>query len=243
MVSVVMVWQLRCSFPTSAEISQESATHFVVERKSLSLPAELTSSPVTNGHAEPDSVAESRHDAWATLYDQYSVRVWRHVARLIGSDREAVADAVQETFLGAARNFDQFDPDRGTTWAWLAGIAHRQAALHWRHVARCRIEWSGTAVEDTSTEPSANSNLETAETASMVRQVLAELPSDSAAILAGKYCDGFSVAELVEQLGGTTEGIRSKLARARRDFKQRYEKVSGRVTSTEPLKELDAEKT
>lgn len=160
-----------------------------------------------------------------------------------------MADAVQETFLGAARNFEQFDSDRGTVWAWLTGIAHRQAALHWRQVARNRIDPSGPSVEDTSNEYSANSFRETespldvAETASIVRRVLAELPVDSAAILAAKYCDGSSVAELVKQFGGTTEGIRSKLARARRDFKQRYERASGEGTSQKPLKQLDNERT
>jgi RNA polymerase sigma-70 factor, ECF subfamily len=198
---------------------------------------------VTNGPTEPQFVAESRRDAWATLYTQYSVRVWRYVARIIGADSDAVADAVQETFLAAARNFEQFDPERGSTWAWLTGIAHRQAALHWRRVGRDRIDPAGPSVEAASTEDSTTSPLEQAESVNIVRRVLAELPSDSAAVLAGKYCDGNSVAELVEQFGGTTEGVRSKLARARRDFKNRYEKACGNVTSQEPLKTLDPEPT
>jgi RNA polymerase sigma-70 factor (ECF subfamily) len=169
--------------------------------------------------------------------------VWLYVARIIGADADAVADAVQETFLAAARNFEQFDPKRGSKWAWLTGIAHRQAALHWRRVGRDRIDQAGPSVAEASTEDSTSSPLEQAETANIVRRVLAELASDSAAVLTGKYCDGYSVTELVEQFGGTTEGVRSKLARARRDFKHRYEKASGDVTSREPLNELDAKQT
>lgn len=198
---------------------------------------------MTNGPSEPNCIAELRRDAWATLYDQYSVRVWRYVARIIGADSDAVADAVQETFLAAARNFEQFDPERGSKWAWLTGIAHRQAALHWRRVGRDRIDPAAPSVAEASTEDSTTSPLEQAESVHLVRRVLAELPSDSAAVLAGKYCDGYSVAELVEQFGGTTEGVRSKLARARRDFKNRYEKASGDVTSQEPLRKLDPEPT
>jgi RNA polymerase sigma factor (sigma-70 family) len=153
---------------------------------------------VTNGPAEPDRVAESRRDAWATLCDLYRVRVWRYVARIIGADADAVADAVQETFLAAARNYGQFDPQRGSTWAWLTGIAHRQAALHWRRIGRDRIHQAGPSIEKASTEEastddSTTSPLELAETVNIVRRVLAELPPDSAAVLMGKYCDGCSV--------------------------------------------------
>ncbi|MBC8289107.1 MAG: sigma-70 family RNA polymerase sigma factor [Planctomycetes bacterium] len=186
----------------------------------------MINATVTNATTEPESVAERTRDAWASLYDQYSTRVWRYVARLIGSDSSAVADAVQETFLAAARNFEQFDESRGTHWAWLTGIAHRQAALHWRRTHRERSRDANTVKEATSREAT-TAPLEQAETVAVVRRVLAELPSDSAALLTGKYCEGFSVAELVEQLGGTTEGVRSKLARARRDFRARYEKAGG----------------
>lgn len=175
----------------------------------------------------PESVADSRHENWAALYDRYSVGVWRYVASIIGPDADAVGDAVQETFLAAARAFDQFDPERGTAWSWLTGIAHREVAQHWRRVNRQRIDSSSTPVEEASAEGDASSALERMESAEVVRRVLAELPSSSAAILAGKYCDDLSVAELVELFGGTTEGVRSKLARARRDFKQRFERDYG----------------
>jgi len=51
---------------------------------------------------EPDQLAVIRglqtgcRDAWARLYDGYSVDVWRYVARLLGGDTANVADVVQE---------------------------------------------------------------------------------------------------------------------------------------------------
>ncbi len=161
------------------------------------------------------------------LYDKYSERVWRYVVKVIGSDSDAVGDAVQETFLAAAKAFHQFDPERGTHWAWLTGIAHRQVALYWRRLGRDRIDHLGTPVEEATAGGSVSAELEQVETTEAVRRVLAEMPSDSAALLQGKYCDAQSVAQLVKQFGGTTEGIRSKLARARRDFKSQYQKASG----------------
>lgn len=182
---------------------------------------------MTHSLVDSKSVAETRCDDWRTLFEEYSVDVWRYVANIIGSDGEAVGDAVQETFMSAARAFDQFDPARGTARSWLIGIAHREVAKHWRRVARHRINSSGPPVEEASASDDANAWLEQAETVELVCRVLSELPADSAAILTGKYCEEFTVAELVQQYGGTVEGVRSKLARARRDFKTKYETASG----------------
>lgn len=106
--------------------------------------------------------------------------------------------------------------------------------MHWRRVTRNHTE---PEVEKTSSADATTAPLESAETAAIVRRVLAELPADSAALLTGKYCEGFTIVELREQLGGSTEGVRSKLARARRDFRMRYEKAGGTATA-DSLKEI-----
>lgn len=183
---------------------------------------------MTQAPTELKPVTESTRDVWTSLYERYSTRVWRFAARLIGSDSSAVADVVQETFLAAARNFEQFDESRGTHWSWLVGIAHRQVALHWRRVVRNR---AAPVDEEASSADATTAPLESAETAEIVRRVLAELPADTAALLTGKYCEGFTIVELREQLGGSTEGVRSKLARARREFRMRYEKAGGTATA------------
>ena len=48
--------------------------------------------------------------------------------------------------------------------------------------------------------------------------------AESAALLTGKYLDGLSIQQLVQTMGGTRESVRSRLARARRDFAARYER-------------------
>jgi RNA polymerase sigma-70 factor (ECF subfamily) len=159
------------------------------------------------------------------LYDQYSVRVWRYVARMLGSNTEAVGDAVQETFLAAARSAHRFDPDKGTHWSWLAGIAHHQVAVYWRRVATRRIDPAEPRFEDSPGGGAVpEDRLQQQETIELVRRVLAELPGEYASILEAKYTDGQTVAELVELFGGTTESVRSKLARARREFRRRFER-------------------
>jgi RNA polymerase sigma-70 factor (ECF subfamily) len=68
--------------------------------------------------------------------------------------------------------------------------------------------------------------LEQRELAESVRRVLARLPSDYALLLTAKYVDGLSMAEIQRQHGGTLEALRSRLARARREFEAMFERVT-----------------
>ena len=171
-------------------------------------------------------------EAWGALCETYSERLWKYVARLLGSNRDAVADAVQETFLAAARSASKFDPERGTVWAWLTGIAHNQVALHWRKTATRRIDPAEPYFDDSpGGGASPEANLLTDDSVEQVRQILSGLPADYASFLVAKYNDELSADEMVERFGGTVEGVRSRLARARREFKRRYEVAT--VSETE----------
>lgn len=163
--------------------------------------------------------------AWALLFEHNSDRVWRYVARLVGRDAAAVADIVQETFLAAARSARSFDGTRGTIVQWLLGIAHRQAAQHRR---RRGVVSDGLPMEQHATAALGDpvALLEQRETAEAVRQALAELSAEYAVLLVGKYLDDQTVDELVQEHGGTTEAIRSKLARARREFRSVYDRLT-----------------
>jgi RNA polymerase sigma-70 factor (ECF subfamily) len=175
--------------------------------------------------------------AWARLYDGYSLDVWRYVSRLVGSDSAAVADIVQETFLAAARSAHGFDPGRGTLWTWVIGIAHRQVAIYWRADERATrwrklVESGGLDARRWLDEETSQVLVaERRETAEMVRGVLAELSVEYSLLLAGKYIDQLSLEQLAEQLASTTEAVKSKLARARREFRRQFERRVGADTT------------
>ena len=193
---------------------------------------------------EPDQLAVIRglrdgsRDAWTALYDGYSADVWRYVGRLVGGQSSEVADVVQETFLAAAHAARQFDASRGSLWSWLAGIAHHQSAAHWRQSGKTerlrllaesgaielRQWWEGTA--------SADDVWEQRELAELVRGVLSELPADYAALLTAKYLDEQSLDDMARRFGGSVEAIKSKLARARREFREKFESLTREPTPT-----------
>ncbi len=165
-------------------------------------------------------------ESWAALYDGYSVDVWRYVARLVGPNVPDVADVVQETFLAAARSARQFDPLRGSLWSWLTGIAHHNVSLYWKQISKAArlqalAETHRIALQHWFDEAtSAELPFEQSELAEMVRRVLAELPPDYAALLTAKYLEERSLDDLSREGGQTVEALKSKLARARREFRR-----------------------
>ena len=179
---------------------------------------------------------DGSREAWTALYLGYSADVWRYVGRLVGNHGNDVGDVVQETFLAAARAAQQFDSSRGSLWSWLAGIAHHQAAVYWRHAAkpgRLRALVEAGAVElrhwwDGS--ESAEGLLEKRELTDLVRGVLSDLSADYATLLTAKYLDEQSLDDLARQLGSSVEAIKSKLARARREFRAKFESLTREST-------------
>jgi RNA polymerase sigma-70 factor (ECF subfamily) len=175
-------------------------------------------------------------EAWTALYQAHYDSVWRAVARLLGPDSADVADVVQETFLAAARSARTYDPARGSLRLWLLGIARNHAGTCLRSRRRNeRIgpggdlftsvaeQLAGWLASRESTPPEA---LVTAESAAVVRAVLAELPESYGNLLVARYCDGASVEEIAAFEKSTPTAIRSKLARARRAFREVFESWS-----------------
>ena len=175
--------------------------------------------------------------AWAALYEAYNVAIWRYVARLMGADAAGVADVTQDVFIAAAKSAVRFDPERGTLWGWLAGISHRQVSLHYRQAERTHrwrklAEVGAVEIRDWLEQTEAPSQpWERRELSELIRGVLAELPPDYATLLTGKYLDDLSLEDLHRQLGGSIEAVKSKLARARREFRVTFEKLVGTDTT------------
>ena len=179
---------------------------------------------------------DGSREAWNTLYDAYCADVWRYVGRLVGAQPADIADVVQETFLAAARSARQFDSSRGTLWSWLAGIAHHQAAAYWRQIgkqSRLRALAEAGAIDlrqwlDGSESP--DGACERRELIDLVRGVLSELPAEYAVLLTAKYIDEQSLDELARRFGSSVEAVKSKLARARREFRAKFELLTREST-------------
>lgn len=176
---------------------------------------------------------EGDREAWAALYEHYSIAVWRLTAGRVGPDAAGVADIVQEVFLAAAKSARGFDSEQGTLWSWLTGIVHRQVSSYWRKAERAD-RWRALAesgrIDAVRWFESSESPLEIEEQreeADLVRRVLAELSADYALLLTSKYLNELSLEEMAIQFESSVEATKSKLARARREFRAAFEILVG----------------
>jgi RNA polymerase sigma-70 factor, ECF subfamily len=69
---------------------------------------------------------------FSALYERYKNRVFGFLVRMTG-DREIAEDLLQDTFLAAMRNAQQFDRERNFL-SWIFGIAHKRTIDYFRHV-------------------------------------------------------------------------------------------------------------
>mgnify|MGYP000664762123 CR=1 FL=1 len=68
---------------------------------------------------------------FSRLYDKYKARVFAFLLRMTG-EHALAEDLLQETFLAALRNANQYDRERSFL-SWLFGIAHKRAIDFFRH--------------------------------------------------------------------------------------------------------------
>ncbi len=175
--------------------------------------------------------------SWQAFYDAFAETVWRIVAIRLGPRVADISDVVQETFLEAARSAHGFDSSRGELGLWLGGIARRQVGAWWRREERHNrlAHTDGTSAAATEARqrlsdylqgrmPEPFELLQQSETASLVRQVLAEMPPDHAGMLMAKYMDGLTMEVMAAEMGLSLEAVRSKLARARRAFRRLFQR-------------------
>lgn len=104
-----------------------------------------------------DLWAKGRTEGFSKLYEKYKRRVFGFLMKMTG-DREVAEDLMQETFLAALRNREQFDRERSFL-SWVFGIAHKRTIDYFRHARVERVH--GDIAEERST----GSKIETPDTA------------------------------------------------------------------------------
>jgi len=69
---------------------------------------------------------------FSQLYEKYKNRVFGFLLRMTG-DRERAEDLMQDSFIAALRNADQFDRNRSFL-SWIFGSAHKRTIDYFRHL-------------------------------------------------------------------------------------------------------------
>jgi RNA polymerase sigma-70 factor, ECF subfamily len=181
---------------------------------------ELRPAPAPAG--QPDdaqlvaAVVRGERAALATIYDRHASLLLALGVRILG-DRAQAEDVLHDVFLEAWHQARQFDPSRGTLRAWLVTRMRSRALDRRGKVARATRLAESAAKEAGGPAPDGAAGLDR----ERVRQGVAGLPEDLAAVIDLAYFDGLSASEIAERIGIPIGTVKSRLARAIATLRER----------------------
>lgn len=189
---------------------------------------QLVAAEASESQARLDSLlvaAVLRKDRKATaeFVAKYSDCTYRYVRARLSPRLDLVDDTVQETFLAAWEHLSMY---QGTSplEGWLLGIARHKVEDYYRSVLRQPDLLSELDLDDLIGED--ESQVETAMDRKRLKEktqrVLGSLPQRYSVVLLWRYWEQRSAREMAAQTGRTEKAIERLLARARSQFRERW---------------------
>ncbi len=125
-------------------------------------------------------------------------------------DEEAARDVVADAFLRAARNFDQFNPQKAKFSTWVCSIARNCTVDYFRrqkmHTSVDEVSESVLAIDTGVSEHVANTDL--------AQRLLAVLDDEDREIVFMKYCEGWPNAEIAREMDMNPSTVATRVQRA-----------------------------
>ena len=163
-------------------------------------------------------------EAWRALYERYLPLVWRQAYALVG-DVHVAEDITSEALVALLKNLERLEGDVPNVAGWLTSVVRRRSADHHRRAYRAREKLAVAAVSPTAAKRDGPTvSLETEETRREVLRALGQLPERQRLALEWKYLEELGVREIAERLGESERAVEAVLYRARRGFRQLFEK-------------------
>ena len=149
-------------------------------------------------------------DAFSTVYALTFSKLFANCVRICG-DRGAAEDVMSEVYATVWKRASQFDPERGSSIAWLSAIA-RNRSLDWRRSQRPMTNDELDQIEDDA--PSALDAVITQQQWQRVLKELAQLSAREREHLHAAFVDGKSYDALAKRDGIPLGTMKSWMRRA-----------------------------
>ncbi|MDH4180108.1 MAG: RNA polymerase sigma factor [Armatimonadota bacterium] len=169
-----------------------------------------------------EAAAAGDAEAFDLLMKRYGDHVFRLALRMLGN-REDAEDIQQEAFVRAYRKLHTFRGD-GSFGNWIYAVTVRLCLSRKRRSAAKRVEVRKPpgVLRDGDHDP--QERLAAAEAAARVQQTLDRLSAPDRLLILLKYVEDLSHEEIARILRCSVQSSRSRLARAKRLFREQYEK-------------------
>lgn len=191
----------------------------------VELPSDIPAASDDSDAALVERVRAGDTSAFATLVDRYQQRAFWVARGMVGNDEDA-RDIAQEAFVRVYRSLDRFDT-RMRLYTWLYQIVVNLCIDHLRKQSKRRAA-SIDALGDVVGAPAGKDDLEGAELRSRVHRVLGELPDKYRAVMVLSDLEGIGAKEIATMTGTTHATVRWRHHRARKLFREAWERIFGR---------------
>ena len=153
----------------------------------------------------------------------------------VGNDSELAADIVQETFVKAMADIARYDPQRGTTLAWLVTLSRNLIRKARRansgHIVLSQISEGMDSdlagqLNRIETELIPDEIVQRKECKELVHLTLGSLPKKYSFVLRQYYFHQKSLKDISQLLQSSEGAIKTQLCRARQSFKDTFVKLA-----------------
>jgi RNA polymerase sigma-70 factor (ECF subfamily) len=163
-------------------------------------------------------LAVSDRSAFSALYEAHADRVYRYLLSRTSNPAEA-EELTSRVFLNALSRLHQYRGRGAGFGSWLMSIAHNLLVNWYRDRGRRPPMLDlDEALDIASTIPGPESSLERNERISLVRYAVSSLSADRQQLIALKYVDGLSNAQIGRIMGRTEGAVKALHHRALREL-------------------------
>lgn len=161
---------------------------------------------------------------YAILIERYEEKLTRYILRISGGSKEDVEDTLQDVFISAYKNLNDFDRDLKFS-SWIYRIAHNKVISHFRKVtARPKTvtyEGDGQLLNILASDQDIAKDLERKYTAEEVKSVLEDLDERYKEVLVLKFLEEKDYKEISDILEKPMGTVATLINRAKKQFKEK----------------------
>jgi len=185
----------------------------------------------TDGKTDEELVAMTLEnpDAYSFLVERYEEKLLRYVMRISAGTREDAEDLLQDVFLSAYKNLNDFDQELKFS-SWIYRIAHNKVISHFRKVtARPKTttyEGDSQLLNILASDEDMQRDLEKKYTVDEVKDILETLDERYREVLVLKFLEEKDYKEISDILEKPMGTVATLINRAKKQFKEKTEIVS-----------------
>jgi len=169
------------------------------------------------------AVLRKDRKATAEFVNRYSGHIYSYVRSRLAPQYQQAEDLVQEIFLSAWESLSRYR-GTGSLHAWVMGIARHKVEDYYRERLR-----TPESIKDAELDPDTSTSvatihqvLEQEQVRRNTQRILSALPEPYRLALIWRYWEKASAREMALKTGKTEKAIERLLARARAEFRERW---------------------